>query len=92
MQRDRDAISGSQIVTASATPERTSSEAANGEPTGESSTSEAPVLRLRLLGGDINRPRVAWDEKVIDNEHLGRKSSKSMFIPIYRSLMSSLLT
>lgn len=81
MQRERDAISGSQIVTASATPERASSEAAaDGEPAAETSAPEAPVLRLRLLGGDINRPRVAWDEKVIDNEHLGRKSSKSTSI------------
>ena len=77
MQRERDAISGSQIVTATPTPERVTSEGAGSGEAGAQGTSEPPVLRLRLLGGDINRPRVAWDEKVIDNEHLGRKSSKS---------------
>lgn len=31
------------------------------------------------MGGDINRPRVVWDENVVDNEFLGRKKSKSKF-------------
>ena len=81
MQREREAISGSQIITATPTPERATSEASGSGEGGTQGSGEAPVLRLRLLGGDINRPRVAWDEKVIDNEHLGRKSSKSRFIP-----------
>lgn len=76
MQRERDAISGSQIVTATPTPERDANEASGS---GEAAADgvEPPVLRLRLMGGDLNRPRVAWDEKVIDNEFLGRKKSKS---------------
>ncbi|KAI0298024.1 phosphatase inhibitor-domain-containing protein [Multifurca ochricompacta] len=31
---------------------------------------------LRLRGGPRDRPRVVWDEEVVDNEGLGRKKSK----------------
>lgn len=40
--------------------------------TTETSTSEPEVLRLTLRG----RNNVRWDESVVDNEGLGRKSSK----------------
>ncbi len=36
-------------------------------------TTEAPVYRIQLRP----RPHVRFDESVIDNEHLGRKKSKS---------------
>jgi hypothetical protein len=85
MQRERDAISGSQIVTHTPTPERDANEASGS---GEAAANgvEPPVLRLRLMGGDINRPRVAWDEKVVDNEFLGRKKSKSTSHSFMREL------
>lgn len=35
---------------------------------------------LRLRGGPRSRPRVAWDERVVDNENSGRKKSKSASI------------
>lgn len=78
MQRERDAISGSQIVTATPTPERDANEA-SGSNAAAGSSEDHSVLRLRLMGGDINRPRVVWDENVVDNEFLGRKKSKSKF-------------
>lgn len=36
----------------------------------------APTGTLRLRGGPRSRPRVVWDEDVVDNEGLGRKKSK----------------
>ncbi|KAH9992247.1 protein phosphatase inhibitor, partial [Russula compacta] len=35
-----------------------------------------PTGTLHLRGGPRDRPRVAWDEGVVDNEGLGRKKSK----------------
>ncbi|KAF8591174.1 hypothetical protein K439DRAFT_1627251 [Ramaria rubella] len=35
-----------------------------------------PDVTLRLRGGPRSRPRVAWDEHVVDNENCGRKKSK----------------
>ena len=35
---------------------------------------------LRLTGGPRSRPRVAWDEAVVDNEGCGRKSTKSKYL------------
>jgi len=32
---------------------------------------------LRLRGGPRSRPAVVWNEDVIDNENMGKKSSKS---------------
>ena len=40
-------------------------------------TNSAPTGTLRLRGGPRDRPRVVWDEDVVDNEGLGRKKSKS---------------
>lgn len=82
MQRERDAISGSQTVTTAPTPEREFNEASgSNQPVAQSSSEQAPVLKLRLVGRSVERdivpPRVAWSEDVVDNEHLGRKSSKS---------------
>ena len=37
----------------------------------------APTGTLHLHGGPRNRPRVVWNEDVVDNEGLGRKKSKS---------------
>jgi len=42
----------------------------------EPATGPAPAGTLRLRGGLRNRPRVVWDEDVVDNEGLGRKKSK----------------
>ena len=48
---------------------------------GESSNSSANVVGvIRLVGSDTattSSRRLQWDEKVVDNEHMGKKSSKS---------------
>lgn len=53
-----------------------------GEGAGESSEE---IGRLRLRAAPRNRPRVVWREDVVDNEGMGRKSSKST--PSSRSSM-----
>jgi protein phosphatase 1 regulatory subunit 11 len=40
--------------------------------------SSTPAV-LRLRGGPNSRPRVVWREDVIDNENMGKKSSKSLW-------------
>ena len=40
-------------------------------------TNSASTGTLHLRGGPRDRPRVVWDEDVVDNEGLGRKKSKS---------------
>ncbi|KAJ9118276.1 hypothetical protein QFC22_004187 [Naganishia vaughanmartiniae] len=74
MQREREATSGSQIATATHTPDNAGS--------GADEVNEIRVLKLR--GGPILQRRVIWDEEVVDNEHLGRKSSKSTFFELGR--------
>lgn len=34
---------------------------------------------LRLRGTGTRRPRVRWQEGTVDNEHMGKKKSKSMY-------------
>jgi protein phosphatase 1 regulatory subunit 11 len=75
MQRQRDATSGSQIATATHTPTNTGSDADEHVAGSSRNANEVGVLTLR--GGPLRRQRVVWDEAVVDNEHLGRKSSKS---------------
>lgn len=41
--------------------------------------SRAPDGTLRLRGGPIEDRRVKWDDGVIDNEGMGKKSSKGVF-------------
>lgn len=38
-----------------------------------------PTLRLRAVNDTHteDRPRVTWTQQVVDNEHMGKKSSKS---------------
>jgi len=43
---------------------------------GDSAGPSVPEGILRLRGGPRSRPRVAWDEHVVDNEDCGRKKSK----------------
>lgn len=43
----------------------------------EQASSTPGVLRLR--GGPSSRPRVVWRDDVVDNENMGRKSSKSAY-------------
>ena len=47
-----------------------------------SSTSSTPVVTLRLTGNTdtTSRRGVQWTEETVDNEHLGRKSSKKCCI------------
>lgn len=81
MQRERQGVHGSQTVTATPTPEREANAAAGSQAV--ASTEGPPVLKLRLKAGDINKPKVAWDEKVVDNEFMGRKKSKSTSHVVY---------
>lgn len=64
---------GSRTLTLTAAPPR--------QEDGESSNSPddpSALGALRLRGASrAHRPRVAWDEDVVDNEGCGRKSSKS---------------
>ena len=56
--------SGSHTVTSTTPP-----------PDAQQGGHQVKVLRLR--GGPVSRRRVVWDEDVVDNEHMGKKSSKS---------------
>jgi len=38
-----------------------------------------PDGTLRLRGGPVENRRVRWDADVIDNEGMGKKSSKGLF-------------
>lgn len=51
----------------------------NNEERVEDAVSGAPVVGVLRLRGARSRsaPRVAWDDDVVDNEHLGKKKSKS---------------
>ncbi|EJT45453.1 hypothetical protein A1Q2_05499 [Trichosporon asahii var. asahii CBS 8904] len=45
----------------------------------EGTPSSIGVLRLR--GGPVRRNHVAWSSETIDNEGMGKKKSKSEYIP-----------
>ena len=61
--REETPTSGSQTITATDSEEQTSRE-------------ETPVvLHLQVVPNQDER-RVTWDEEVIDNENMGKKSSK----------------
>eukprot|EP00911_Craspedida_sp_UC1_P001485 UC1_evm3s1122 len=69
--------SGSVIVTATV---ESDAAASRGQHNGEANTisSGATAARIVIVPGDGPRnPRLRWAEGTIDNEHLGRKSSKS---------------
>lgn len=63
--------SGSRTVT-STTPHPDAEE-------GSSTGPQHEIKVLRLRGGPIRRRRVVWDDDVVDNEFMGKKSSKSEF-------------
>lgn len=70
--------SGSQTITSSPTTDEQDQEgsgSASGSGRERENGTEIGVLRLR--GGPVRRQRVVWAEEVIDNEGMGRKSSKS---------------
>jgi hypothetical protein len=71
--REETPTSGSQTVTA----------------TRDESAQQPPlVLRLQAVPNPDER-RVTWDEEVIDNENMGKKSSKGMSVvsPLIRSVL-----
>lgn len=43
----------------------------------EQDSGEEVARVLRLRGARHTGPRVAWNEDVVDNEHMGKKKSKS---------------
>jgi hypothetical protein len=61
--------SGSRTITSTPTPDEQ----------GSSGPGPNGYKVLKLRGGPVTRRRVVWDEDVVDNEHMGRKSSKSEF-------------
>lgn len=65
---------GSRTITITTDPTRE-----NNQDHVEDPGSDAPVVGvLRLRGTRRTGPRVAWDDDVVDNEHMGKKKSKSM--------------
>lgn len=44
---------------------------------GASHDGPAPSGSIRLRGAPRSRQRVVWDASVVDNEHMGKKKSKS---------------
>lgn len=79
-------VNGTALHTQTRTMPRTNPESArDGSRTITETPSEAAASRspsptvagtLRLRGGPTSSRRVQWTEDVVDNEHLGRKSSK----------------
>ena len=61
--------SGSRTITSTPTPDEQSS----------SGPGPNAYKVLKLRGGPITRRRVVWDDDVVDNEFMGRKSSKSNY-------------
>lgn len=54
---------------------RTQTETANAQP-----PPQGPILTL-TGAHDRSGPRVRWDEDVVDNEGMGKKSSKGIHVP-----------
>ena len=42
--------------------------------------SNPPIGVLKLRGGPVRQQRVLWSDEVVDNEHMGKKKSKSEFV------------
>lgn len=60
----------------------------------ESSNDEGEHVGVLRLRGDMNsrRPRaIQWDESVIDNEHMNKKKTKSMYTVNYFSDVVALI-
>jgi hypothetical protein len=67
--------SGSRTITVTVDPTQ---EVTEDTPSNhDSSEGTGTIGVIRLTGGRNSGPRVAWDEEVVDNEHMGKKKSKS---------------
>lgn len=64
---------GSRTITITVDPTKQDDE----RDTVEQDSREDTVRVLRLKGARKTGPRVAWDDDVVDNEHMGKKKSKS---------------
>ena len=69
-------MSSERAPAATATPAATGTQTQTTAPPSPPPAERAPDGTLRLRGGPIEDRRVRWNEDVIDNEDLGRKSSK----------------
>lgn len=68
---------GSQVITREERDGEPEAGPSNARTTSEAGSVSSGVLRLRGAGrGD--GPRVQWGNDVVDNEHLGKKKSKSV--------------
>lgn len=65
---------GSRTITITADPTK---EEGQSDSAPEQTGGEASARVLRLRGAKRAGPRVAWDDDVVDNEHMGKKKSKS---------------
>lgn len=65
---------GSRTITVTTDPTK---EEGQSDSSQEQTPGEAPARVLRLRGAKRAGPRVAWDDDVVDNEHMGKKKSKS---------------
>ncbi|EKM79028.1 hypothetical protein AGABI1DRAFT_114534 [Agaricus bisporus var. burnettii JB137-S8] len=64
---------GSRTITITADPTK---EEGQSDSAPEQNGGEASARVLRLRGAKRAGPRVAWDDDVVDNEHMGKKKSK----------------
>lgn len=67
------ASDGSRTITICDSQPHEEGDGSTGDANGEPSV----VGTLRLRGAARSGPRVVWSEDVVDNEHMGKKSSKS---------------
>ncbi|SNX83392.1 uncharacterized protein MEPE_02099 [Melanopsichium pennsylvanicum] len=75
-------MNGRQLNPSAVGPSRTTTLTAAPPSASQDDSEEAGVLRLRPSrpAGEPSARRVVWSEGTVDNEGLGRKKSKSMYI------------
>ena len=73
---------GSRTITITQDPTQEEGDDSQGG-SGSNEDGIAGTISLRAGPARRNRPRVAWDEGVIDNEGCGKKKSKSAFRVLY---------
>ena len=69
----------SQLGTRENAPSLGSQTVAATEQQSQTDQEHAPVVLRLQAAPDSDERRVTWDEEVIDNENMGKKSSKSIF-------------
>jgi Protein phosphatase inhibitor len=57
----------------------------------EGHTEPEVILHLRVISNPDER-RVTWDEQVVDNENMGKKSSKGALLVLYECIFLDIAT